>query len=147
MYGRIDYVLFLVQKGATDWDNGLYGACRGGHVNLVKLMIKYGATNFDEGLYECANSPGYKNTDICNILVANGATDIGLLTAMNEFKLYHTWFKSKGKKKKMVGDKRLHLLMEYPPYVLLVGSRLSKHQLNCYVSKLPVELFTLLTQY
>ena len=34
----------MIEKGATNWDGGLYGACQGGHLDLAKLMIQKGAT-------------------------------------------------------------------------------------------------------
>ena len=33
-----------IEKGATDWNWGLWGACGGGHLELVNLMIEKGAT-------------------------------------------------------------------------------------------------------
>ena len=53
-------------------DNGLYGACIGGHLELANLMIENGATDFDIGL-ECACQGGH--LDLANLLIAKGATD------------------------------------------------------------------------
>ena len=42
--GYIDIVKFMIKKGANHWDLGLGGACRNGHIDIVKLMIEKGAT-------------------------------------------------------------------------------------------------------
>ena len=38
-------VLKAIEKGATNWDNGLYGACEGGHIEIANLMIESGPTH------------------------------------------------------------------------------------------------------
>ena len=35
----------MIQIGATDWNWGLYGACKGGHREIMELMIQKGANN------------------------------------------------------------------------------------------------------
>jgi hypothetical protein len=42
----------MIEKGATDLNRGLDGACRGGRMELAQLMIQRGATNWDLGLRE-----------------------------------------------------------------------------------------------
>ena len=42
-YGHESLVNLLIKYGANDWNRGLYGACQGGHESLVDLLIKYGA--------------------------------------------------------------------------------------------------------
>lgn len=85
------------------------------------------------------------------------------LSRVNDFKLYCLWCEYKGVwyddsdesnrpdrfyRPDGPDCKWLRLLAEYPPCVLLVGCLLtSKNNKQCYVKKLPVELFTLLTQY
>lgn len=41
---------FLIKNGANDVEWGLKGACRGGHKTLVELMIQMGANNWIAGL-------------------------------------------------------------------------------------------------
>ena len=52
--GHIDCIKFLIDKGA-DPNYGLYGACWGGHLDIVKLMIEKGATKCGCGMY-CGKS-------------------------------------------------------------------------------------------
>jgi len=33
----------MIEKGATHWNRGLYGACLEGHRRVVELMIEKGA--------------------------------------------------------------------------------------------------------
>ena len=40
----------MITKGATDWNDGLYGACRGGNLDIVRLMINKGANYWNDGL-------------------------------------------------------------------------------------------------
>ena len=35
-----------IHNGASDWNWGLRGACRGGHKDLVLLMVQYGAKDW-----------------------------------------------------------------------------------------------------
>lgn len=131
--GDIDFVKTVVEKGATNWDEGLIQACKGGHVILVKLMLHHGATNLNEGLKNTSNK------DICIFLINNGADDLNCLTNIHDFRLSYMYHKFKG-----YCNNYMDLLSEYPPYVLFVGSKLSKN--NC-VKRLPVELFRTLVQY
>ena len=45
--GHKDLVLFMIEKGANDWNWGLNGACQGGHKDLALLMIEKGANNWN----------------------------------------------------------------------------------------------------
>ena len=40
----------MIEKGADDWNEGLYGACLGGHRELVELMIEKGVYRWNRGL-------------------------------------------------------------------------------------------------
>ena len=40
--GDMDMVNIAIEKGATGWNEGLKGACEGGHREIVDLMIKNG---------------------------------------------------------------------------------------------------------
>ena len=33
----------MIEKGANDWNYGLWGACMGGNMKIIKLMIEKGA--------------------------------------------------------------------------------------------------------
>ena len=41
---------YAIKVGFTDWNWGLYVACRCGHESLVDLLIKCGANNWNWGL-------------------------------------------------------------------------------------------------
>ncbi len=47
---RQELVELMLQKGANNWNFGLYGACRGGHKELAELMIQKGANDWNRGL-------------------------------------------------------------------------------------------------
>jgi len=80
-YGNIDIVKLMIEKGATNDNNGfrpifnhaLYNAClfNSGY-NIVKYMIEIGADNYNEGLYYACRS---RNLDIINLLIDKGAND------------------------------------------------------------------------
>ena len=42
---NINIIRLMIEKGANNWNNGLYYACKGGHMEIVKLMIERGADN------------------------------------------------------------------------------------------------------
>lgn len=42
-FGNMEIVQLMIEKGATDWDGGLEGACSGGIKSAVLLMIAKGA--------------------------------------------------------------------------------------------------------
>jgi hypothetical protein len=50
--GHLQLAYLMIQKGADGWNFGLYYACCGGHLSLVNLMIKNGATQ----CYNCGES-------------------------------------------------------------------------------------------
>lgn len=47
----MNIVLLMIEKGATEWNEGLVHACKGGHYQLVLLMIKKGADAWSYGLH------------------------------------------------------------------------------------------------
>ena len=55
-----DYTLLDIMtiNGAKDWDAGLGGACRGGHIKMAELMIEKGVTvtGFDHGMIQACKS-------------------------------------------------------------------------------------------
>lgn len=142
LYGHIDLVELLVEKGATNWNRGLCGAYNGNHIELAQLMINYGATNIDDYIIISDKHPD-KHSDIIYLLVSKGATKLTNLYNTKDFKLYILYCKFKGISSN--NAKSMELLLEYPPYVLFVGSRLSKNY-NC-VKKIPKELFALLHMF
>lgn len=76
MLGKMDCVLFLIQKGATDWDIGLLKAVEGGFLNIVKLMVNNGATNISEAFEE---SVLRKHYEIIYYFIENFKVEINLL--------------------------------------------------------------------
>ncbi len=70
--GHMDIVKLMIEKGATDWNNGLYYACREGHVNIIKLMIERGATDWNHGLRGACRG---RHMDLVQLMIEKGATD------------------------------------------------------------------------
>lgn len=63
----------MIEKGATEWNRGMNGACSGGHLDIVKFMISKGATDFNSGLCY-ASRRGY--VEVVKFLLSQGATNI-----------------------------------------------------------------------
>ncbi len=61
----------MIERGATDWNWGLYRACEGGHMDIVELMIERGATNWNWGLYGACEGG---HMDIVKLMIERGAT-------------------------------------------------------------------------
>ncbi len=59
-----------IPKDDLNWNYGLYGACKGGYLNLIKLMIEKGADNWNEGL---SNACRVGNIDIVKLMIEKGA--------------------------------------------------------------------------
>ena len=62
----------MIEHGATDWDLGLCGACKGGHVELANMMIERGATNWNQSLYNACKGG---HIALANMMIERGATD------------------------------------------------------------------------
>ncbi len=61
-----------VTNNNSKWNNGLYGACMGGYLDIVKLMIKKGADDWNWGLnYACKRN----NLNIVKLMIEMGATE------------------------------------------------------------------------
>lgn len=45
--GHLDRAHDMIARGATSWNDGLGAACRGGHIELARLMIAKGASDWD----------------------------------------------------------------------------------------------------
>ena len=37
--GDLKLVQLMIQQGANNWNNGLYGACSGGHLEIVQFGV------------------------------------------------------------------------------------------------------------
>ncbi len=69
--GHRELVDLMIARGANDGDSGLYGACRGGHRELVDLMIARGANDWNSGLWAaCING----HRELVDLMIARGAT-------------------------------------------------------------------------
>lgn len=153
--GDFDFAIEVLSIGGTDINRGLLGACKihpksyENCTKLVKLMVDCGATNLNESLEMTYISGDYdydEEVDIINILVSSGATKLDRLSNTCDFKLHCIWLRYKGIKPNRENDKWLKLIEDFPPCVLLVGSRFTKNN-ECRVNRLPFELFTILGQY
>lgn len=47
---NINIIRLLMDKGADNFDFGLYYACRNGNIQVVRLMIQKGAKNLNDGM-------------------------------------------------------------------------------------------------
>ena len=74
--GSVFLVNKAIEKGATAWNLGLWGACRGGHRELVDLMIEKGATEWNYGL-QGACEGGHR--ELADWMIKKGATNAHIL--------------------------------------------------------------------
>ncbi len=74
--GHLEIANLMIEKGATNWDWGLRGACEGGHLEIVNLMIEKGATDWDWGL-RSACLEGH--LEIVNLMIEKGATNTSMI--------------------------------------------------------------------
>jgi hypothetical protein len=70
--GRINVVHLMLEKGATAFNDCLYGACRRGHLEIAKLILDKGATNLNECLYAAC---GGDHVEVVKLLIEKGATE------------------------------------------------------------------------
>ena len=70
--GDMEIINLMIKKGANDWDVGLNGACYGGNMEIVKLMIEKGANAWNLGYAGCFFNQG---TEIMNLMIEKGAND------------------------------------------------------------------------
>ena len=73
--GNLDLIKLMMTKGANDWNGGLYSACQGGHKEIIELMIAKGAYDWNGGLYSACQG-GHK--EIVELMIAKGADDYNL---------------------------------------------------------------------
>jgi hypothetical protein len=76
--GYRNLVELMIEKGANEWNSGLYGACYGGHRDIVELMIEKGATLWNWGLWAACRggqerSTSYAHRDLTEFMIKNGA--------------------------------------------------------------------------
>ena len=69
--GHLHLANLMIEKGATDWNWGLQGACIGGYLHLANLMIEKGATDWNWGL-DGGCSGGHLH--LINLMIEKGAT-------------------------------------------------------------------------
>ncbi len=68
--GHLELIDFMIKRGATSWNLGLWGACEGGHLEIAKLMIEKGANALDRGLFfGCKKG----HLEIVKLMTENGA--------------------------------------------------------------------------
>lgn len=82
--GHQDIAQLMIDYGARDFNLGLYEACRGGHFDLVNMMINCGANNWNRAL-DGACDGGH--LDIVEFLIKKGANNLssGMGTALDRY--------------------------------------------------------------
>ena len=70
--GHIDIVDLMINNGATEWNNGLNRACFGGHRNIVERMIEKGANDWNGGLRSACEGG---DRHIVDFMIEKGAGD------------------------------------------------------------------------
>ena len=68
--GHLNIVNLMIEKGADNWNHGLRGACQNGHLNIINYMIDKGAYSWNYGLYGACLG-GHLN--IVNLMIEKGA--------------------------------------------------------------------------
>ena len=68
--GNMQIVELMIEKGATYWNCGLYGACQGGNMKIVELIMEKGACDWNEGLYGACQGGNMK---IVELMIEKGA--------------------------------------------------------------------------
>jgi ankyrin repeat protein len=69
-HNHLHLVLFLIEKGANDWNGALVGAARGGHLHLAQFFVDKGANRWNWAL-EYAAKEGHLH--LVQFLVDKGA--------------------------------------------------------------------------
>ncbi len=75
----------MILKGANNWNEGLMGACQGGHSELVELMISNGANNYDVCMYVAHDNIRYSGPfrEIGRLLITPKPEYFGTLVFLN----------------------------------------------------------------
>jgi len=69
--GHLDIIKLLLELDATNFNSGFDGACKGGFMNIINMMIELGATKFEDGLYFACDG---NHVEIVRMLINKGAT-------------------------------------------------------------------------
>lgn len=142
--GDIESVKIFIENGAIVCEEGLLVSCEKGNCDLVRLILehrKFEPKILDNCLKIVCTKYG-DNIDMIILLIGAGAGDLKCLKNIDDYRLYHKYCKHADIVPNI--GKSLRLLKDYPPYIMFIGSKNIK---KCSVSRLPVELFKLLTQY
>lgn len=154
----LDLIKMLTSTDYTDWEIGLEGSCDSGNIEIFMYMLNCGTFTIgylNEMLKLCA----YNNhVDMINILLRllrllknvspspQSSQSLSFLEKVKDFKLHCRYVTSLGNCPKS-SPKYLEYLCKFEPYILFVGSRVTKPSKRCKIKKLPAELFRLLVQY
>ncbi len=88
--GHMALVMLMIEKGADDWNGGLHEACFMGHVALIELMIAKGADNLNNGLYAVCRG---EHAELIPFMMERGANAITQDIAPYAAKIEYTlWF-------------------------------------------------------
>src|SRR5438477_322170 len=71
--GDMEIVKLMISKGANNWNDGLYMACENGDMEIVKLMISEGANNWNGGLCMACKE---EHLELISLMISKGATEI-----------------------------------------------------------------------
>jgi hypothetical protein len=69
--GHLSLANLIIIKGANNWNSGLRGACVGGHLELANLMISKGANDWDWALTGACNGD---HINLVITMILEGAT-------------------------------------------------------------------------
>ncbi len=70
--GHMEIVKYMIEKGANNWNVGLYDACEGGHMEIVNFIIKKGADGWNWGLRGACQGG---HMEIVKLIIEKGATE------------------------------------------------------------------------
>ena len=70
--GHIEIVKLMIEKGASDFEEGLYVASRNGHIDIAKLMIEKGAANYNFAMISASYEGQF---EIVELMIEKGAND------------------------------------------------------------------------
>lgn len=63
----------IINSGITyQWNEGLIGACEGGHINIIQKMISLGADDFNSGVFSASIN---NNIEVIKLLIDTGKLD------------------------------------------------------------------------
>ena len=107
----------MLSKGANNYNKGLKGACKGGHLEIVKMMLDFGANYYNYGLcYACRGG----HIEIVKMMIELGANIYDSLKHGN-LELQILYRRLSGK------NITLPIKTDHPEY----------HLLNIYSKKIP----------